>query len=78
MVATASEVAQWMVDQIRASELEYQEALVQEIEDRFGSEWVYQNDNGNPAISKRVLTEFGKIHAGTIEWDRSERAWSVV
>jgi hypothetical protein len=66
-----------MVDQIKARGFEYQEVLVREVDDHFGSEWVYLNENGNPAISERVLAEFRKLHDRSIEWDRSERAWSV-
>lgn len=75
--ATAMDVAQWMVDRIRAEKLEYQEVMVHEIDTRIGSEWVYENENGNPAISPKVLTQFRKLHGDSIEWDRTERAWSV-
>ncbi|MFV1355721.1 hypothetical protein ABFV47_01430 [Mycolicibacterium fortuitum] len=67
-----------MVDRIRAEKREYQDTMVHEIETRFGSEWVYDNENGNPAIASKVLTQFRKLHAGSIEWDRWERCWSVV
>ncbi len=67
-----------MVDRIKANQVEYQEDIVSDIETLFGPEWVYENDNGNPAINKKVLAEFRTLHAGSIEWDRSERAWSVV
>jgi hypothetical protein len=66
-----------MVDQITANKVEYQDELVDRIEKHFGSEWVYENDNGNPAISRKVLAQFRKLHACSIEWDRSDRAWSV-
>jgi hypothetical protein len=66
-----------MVDEIKAERVGYQETLVHEIENRFGSEWVYANEAGNPAISRKVLTQFKKLHAGSIEWDRGERAWHV-
>jgi hypothetical protein len=38
-----------MVDQITANKVEYQDELVDRIEKHFGSEWVYENDNGNPS-----------------------------
>lgn len=76
-MTTASEVAQWMVDRIQAdNDWHYQETIASEIEQQFGSEWVYDNENGSPAISKTVLSAFRKLHGGAIKWNRSERAWS--
>ncbi|WP_138843900.1 DUF6953 family protein [Rhodococcus pyridinivorans] len=72
---TVRDIAQFMVDRIREDGTWYQYEAVQEIEERFGPEWVYINDNGNPAISKKVTAEFRKLHGGTIEWERGERAW---
>lgn len=67
-----------MVDRIIADRWEYQDVLVHEVETNFGPEWVYQNESGNPAISRKVLTAFRKLHGGVIEWDRSERRWDAV
>ncbi len=67
-----------MVDRIKADDdWHYQETIVSEIQQRFGSDWLYDNENGNPAISRTVLSAFRKLHGGAIEWDRSERAWSA-
>lgn len=76
-MATTTEIAQWMVDRITETQYETQEEMVSNIEEMFGPDWVYDNDNGNPAISPKVLAEFRKLHAGSIEWDRSERAWTT-
>jgi hypothetical protein len=76
--ATASDVAQWMVDRIRANGCEYQEDVVQEIEDRFGTEWVCENEKGNPAIRPNVLAAFRKMHDGTIEWSKRGKSWSTI
>lgn len=45
------------------------------IERRFGRDFVYENDAGNLAISRKVLDAFRKITAQTVVWDRAERAW---
>ena len=50
-----------MVDRIKSNKFEYQETIVLDVESRFGSEWVYYNDSGNPAISRKVLAEFRKV-----------------
>jgi hypothetical protein len=39
----------------------YQETVVYEILDRFGEEFVYDNENGNLAIARPVLKEFRKL-----------------
>lgn len=35
-----------------------------------GPEFIYENDNGNPAIDKRVLRAFRKASGDTVVWDR--------
>ncbi len=47
------------------------------VQEKFGEEFVYENENGNLAISKKVLNEFKKLKEDNgIEWDRSERCWT--
>ncbi len=73
-MATAREVAEWMAKQlVQFGEL-YQADAVGEIEERFGDDHVYENANGNPAISKDVLAEFRKLTPDYV-WVRSERYW---
>lgn len=57
-----------MVDDITAAGHVEHEVMVQEVEERFGSEWVDVNDNGNPVISAAVLRAFRKAHGGSIDW----------
>ncbi len=69
-------VAEFMISEIGNKGHLYQEYLVHDIETKFGEEYVYENENGNLAISKKVLNEFKKLkEANGIEWDRSERCW---
>ena len=43
---------------------------------RHVEEYVYVNENGNLAISKKVLNEFKKLKdVNGIEWDRSDKSW---
>jgi hypothetical protein len=53
----------------------YQEDAVYEIEQKFGSAHVYENENGNPAISRKVLNEFRKRTQKNVVWERGERMW---
>ena len=68
-------IAAWMAEQMRQTDYLYQEEVVEEIADRFGERFTYENENGNAAISREVLAEFRKLTEPAIVWDRSERAW---
>ena len=53
----------------------YQDEAAWSIQKTFGKEFVYQNENGNLAISKKVLAEFRELTEKSAVWDRSQRAW---
>ncbi len=75
MMATAADVAKWMLETLtRQRELDQEDAAY-EIERRFGKRFIYENDNGNPAISREVLKEFRTLTEGTVVWIRGERRW---
>jgi len=46
-----------------------------EIESEFGPSFIYENENGNPAIDKDVLSEFQKLTEDNVVWDRWEYKW---
>jgi len=71
----ARDVAQWMLDQLRRNRELYQETAAFDIQQRFGEDFVYVNENGNLAIAQNVLAEFRKLTMGTVTWSRSERYW---
>ena len=71
---TESDVADWMIEAASNNCL-YQDDAVSEIEKKFGKEFVYDNENGNPAISKKVLAIFRKTSGENIVWSRSDRLW---
>lgn len=76
MSTTPADVAQWMLQKVQRDKDLYQQDAVSEIEDRFG-DFIYDNDNGNPAISQAVLREFRKLTYETVVWDRGERCWRL-
>ncbi|MEX5269056.1 DUF6953 family protein [Kocuria sabuli] len=76
-MTNANDIAEWLIERILDEKTVYQEHIVHDLERKFGTEWVYQNENGNPAINKTVLTKFRKLHEGAIEWDRSDRCWTA-
>ncbi len=76
-LSTSSDVAKWMRDEIIEDKMMYQEHVVYEIRDEFGEEFVYTNDNGNPAISRAVLKEFRKLTEDLVVWEKGERCWRL-
>lgn len=73
----ASDVAQWMLNQINKERELYHIVVVYQIEDKFGPQFVYQNQAGNLAISREVLKEFRKLTEETVVWYRNERCWRI-
>jgi hypothetical protein len=72
---TPETIAQWMVSRLEQEGRLYQSDAVSEIAERFGDEFTYENDNGNPAIDKRVTTAFRKITGDTVVWERWDFCW---
>lgn len=79
-IATASSIGAWLLQRIEqvAPQHFFQSQAVTRIRNEFGVNWSYQNHNGNWAISKDVLKEFGKLKYTNIRWDRSIQAWRLV
>lgn len=48
------DVAHFMLDKLQKDSYLLQEQIVRDIEEEFGEEFVYINENGNPAIAKTV------------------------
>jgi hypothetical protein len=72
--ASATDVAAYMKRRLGEEGDLYQEVVVYEIQQEFGDQFVYTNDNGNLAIASSVLAEFRKITPDAV-WVRSERYW---
>lgn len=73
----ATGVAHWMLNQINKKRELYQNEVVYQIEDKFGPQFVYENQAGNLAISREVLKEFRKLTEETVVWYRSELCWRI-
>lgn len=74
-MATATEVADWILTQLPETALLYQERVARNIRQQFGEEFTYRNHNGNWGIRKDVLEEFRKLTPTDVVWSRSEQAW---
>ena len=69
------QIAKWLFDKIMAEGDVYQYQAVDEIAEKFGREYVYENELGNPAIDKKALSEFRKLKGDAVTWDRAELLW---
>ena len=74
-MATAQDVALWMVEELKNEEILYQDVVVYQIVEKFGDEFTYYNNNGNLAIAKPVLDGFRKLTGDSVVWERGARLW---
>lgn len=74
---TVLEIANWILAKVRTSDEVFQEELVYEIQETFGDEFVYENENGNLAINRKVLNAFTKVSGDEIVWERGTRLWRL-
>ena len=72
---TDKTAATWMLTELQAQGVLYQEEAVYSIQEKFGDDFVYLNDNGNLAISRSVLKEFRLLTGEDFVWERGERCW---
>jgi hypothetical protein len=75
VMATAQEVAQWMLDEVTRNGKLYQETAVADIASTFGYEFTYDNENGNLAIRRDVLAAFRRLSENSVVWDRENHLW---
>lgn len=74
--ATAETVADWMLEEFeKQSGVLNQDDAVSQIADRFGQTFIYDNQEGNPAIDKKVLAAFRKLTGDSVVWISGERLW---
>lgn len=77
MATTPDQVAQWMLDELKRVSFLYQETVVYDISSKFGEEFSYYNESGNPAIDKKVLAAFRKLTGDSVIWERGQRLWRL-
>ena len=74
-MSAAEDVARWMKEQVqRDGQLNQSDAAV-DIQQKFGEDHVYENENGNLAISTEVLKAFRKLTKDSVVWEPGERMW---
>ena len=72
---TPEAVARFMIADMNLRRSLYKAAIAPKIFARFGPAHAYQTDDGEWAISPRVLRAFDKFTADDVEWDALLRAW---
>jgi uncharacterized protein DUF6953 len=75
VMATAQEVAEWMLDELTRNGQLRQETAVSDIALNFGYEFTYDNENGNLAIRRDVLAAFRRLTENSVVWDGENRLW---
>jgi hypothetical protein len=70
-----TEVARWMLEQIKKDGTLYQDQAAYEIASKFGEQFTYMNENGNLAIDRTVLKHFRRLTDETVVWERGYRLW---
>lgn len=74
-MATALDVALWMVENFNATGRLIQKEAAQEIQKRFGGQYVFVGKNGNLQIKENVLRHFRKMTGDTAVWAKDSRYW---
>jgi hypothetical protein len=74
-MASSEDVALWMQNRLEENGILRQKEVVHDIQERFGSEFVYLNDRGNLAIDRKVLRVFRRFTGDTAIWMRREHCW---
>lgn len=78
MAATAEEVAQWMLNELKNKGILHQTEATDYIASHYGESFLYVNDNGNLSIGKDVKKAFRKLHKGRAAWERDGFFWGWV
>ena len=77
-MASAKDVAAWMVAQVNTVARLRQTTAVRTIRHQFGEEFSYRNENRNWAIVPEVLAEFEKLApADVVKWAVGGRYWRL-
>ena len=72
---TPGDVARWMLDELDRTGSLLQADAVRGIEREFGPSFIYENENGNPAIDPDVLHKFRELNEDDVIWDRWAYLW---
>jgi hypothetical protein len=72
---TVTQVIEWMLEELKRQGKLYEDTVVFEIVEKFGSQFTYEHKNGDLALRKEVLVAFGKLTKDSVVWDQDGRFW---
>ena len=73
----ASQVAGWMLEELKRQGKLHQDTVVFVIAEKFGSQFTYDKKDGNLAIRRDVLAAFRKLTKDSVVWVREDRYWRM-
>ena len=76
-MATARDVAQFLLKLVQAEGVLHHQDAVSAIEEEFGLPFLTENELGNLVIDRSVLREFMEISRDTVVWVKTERFWRL-
>ncbi len=73
--ASGTAVAEYMIQRLNEAGVLYREVVARDIQSRFGSDFVFPDDEGALVIGDEVLSRFRRLTAGKVIWNRADRFW---
>ena len=74
---TVPQVAEWMLEELKRQGKLHQDTVVFEIVEQFGTQFTYNNEDGNLAIRRDVLAAFRKLTKDSVVWIQEDSYWRV-
>jgi Family of unknown function (DUF6953) len=75
--STATQVAEWMLKELKRQGKLHQDTVVFVIAEKFGSRFTYDNKDGNLAIRIDILTAFRELTKDSVVWVQEDRYWRM-
>lgn len=76
-MTTPTEIAQWLLHELRCTGLLPQQAAALGILERFGPAYVTLGRKGRPVIRREVLAEFRQYSQALAVWDPGKKYWRL-
>ena len=73
----SQKVAEWMFKELKRVGKLHQDTAVYEIAEKFGSQFTYDNKDGNLAIRIDILDAFRELTKDSVVWVQEDRYWRM-
>jgi hypothetical protein len=74
---TPKQVAEWMLEELKRQGKLHQDTVVFKIVQEFGTQFTYDNEDGNLAIRRDVLAAFRKLTKDSVVWIQEDSYWRL-